>query len=540
MKHIPRFPLLTYLNVTAKKNGSAPGALRLFQGGHEVDWFYFKYNGWETAFFSLKANTDYTLEVLGLEISLAYRFEPGCVLTDGVEFLDLSSPAPAVSQDLPRRQFLNQFHFAPPTGWMNDPNGLCWFQGLYHLFYQYNPNSQEWGNTHWGHAVSPDLLHWIHQPIAAYPQIELTECPGYRGGAFSGSAVIQEGVMHLFFTRHFGRIDRSWQRQWQVTMRSLDGISFTPEETCIRGTPAGVLYDFRDPKVTSLPDGWIMVLGGSCCGEPAIFQYTSQDLKNWQYAGILYQETDPAYGIAECPDFFPLDGLFVLIAGYIYRDKTSRQARDTKYYVGTYENGVFAPYCQGLMDEGKDFYAAQTFVHQGRRICFGWNCHMPGNHVTEPGGSNGTLSLPRILCLRENRLCSLPCPEIRNLFAQRSCPGPYFLRLLINTSADASLTLADSPYGQLSCSICGQQITLRLHQIDKDCRTIPFSCSFHTHSPVRLLEFFVDRALIELFINNGEQVCTKRFYLNQACLVPCILSPSLSILEEWAIRSIRE
>ena len=80
------------------------------------------------------------------------------------------------------------------------------FKGYYHLFYQYNPNGQEWGNMHWGHAVSKDLLHWVHQPVAAYPQIELNGCEGeYRGGAFSGSAVIEKDVIHLFYTRHFGK-----------------------------------------------------------------------------------------------------------------------------------------------------------------------------------------------------------------------------------------------------------------------------------------------------------------------------------------------
>ena len=129
------------------------------------------------------------MEISELEVSLAYSYCPDCVLEQGVRFIEFKDKAYFYTKDNLKdaltQDYRNTFHFSPYKNWMNDPNGLCWFKGYYHLFYQYNPNGQEWGNMHWGHAVSKDLLHWVHQPVAAYPQIELNGCEGeYRGGAF--------------------------------------------------------------------------------------------------------------------------------------------------------------------------------------------------------------------------------------------------------------------------------------------------------------------------------------------------------------------
>ena len=216
----------TRINITGRRTGEQPGCVRIFHKGQLSEEAYYKFSGFETFLFIWEKEQEYEVEISELEVSLAYSYCPDCVLEQGVRFIEFKDKAYFYTKDNLKdaltQDYRNTFHFSPYKNWMNDPNGLCWFKGYYHLFYQYNPNGQEWGNMHWGHAVSKDLLHWVHQPVAAYPQIELNGCEGeYRGGAFSGSAVIEKDVMHLFYTRHFGKTDRSWQRQWPVSYTHL-------------------------------------------------------------------------------------------------------------------------------------------------------------------------------------------------------------------------------------------------------------------------------------------------------------------------------
>lgn len=535
----------TQLHLTAIRKSETPGAVRIWNRDRLWTEFYFKYDSYETCFLPLEQNTDYIIELDRIHISLAYWYDPENVLEQGVTFLEFGDEIHFYSKDTMadamNQPYRNQIHFSPYKNWMNDPNGLCWFQGYYHVFYQYNPNSQVWGNMHWGHAVSKDLIHWKHLPVAIYPQIELAGCTGYRGGAFSGCAVIENDQMQLFYTRHFGRTDRSWQRQWQVTRHSRDGVTFSHEEICIWGTPEGVLYDFRDPKVTRIQEQWVMVLGGSCHGRPSVFQYISSDLKNWNYRGILYQEQNPIYGIAECPDFFPLDGMYVLITGYIYADKTNQESRDTRYYIGTYEDNQFHPVSEGLFDHGKDIYAAQTFEKDGRRICFGWNCPPAEGHIETPDGSNGTLSLPRELNIRENRLVSLPCHEIQDLFTEMVQPGPYYLKLTRDLSSpESEVLLAKGDGSKLGLRVTDSNIEICLLCPEKSSDTISFTCRFSTVRPIETIDIYMDRAMLELYVNEGELSCSRRFYMKNPILQPEIIRSSCRTMNLKRIRSIWE
>ena len=534
----------TQFHITGKGRNGRIGSIRLFQNGEVYAEAYFKFPDYETFFLSWEEHTEYELEAENLDISLAYRFRPESVLEQGVEFMEFGEDIRIIDQKHLEgdfcQQYRNRHHFSPFKGWMNDPNGLCWFNGYYHVFYQYNPNGQKWGNMHWGHAVSRDLLRWTHLPIAAYPQIELNGCDGWRGGAFSGSAVVHDGIMQLFYTRHFGKNDRSMQRQWQVTKKSRDGVYFTHEESCIWGTPEGVDWNFRDPKVTYIKDRWVMVVGGACHNRPSVFQYWSEDLKNWTYKGILYQETNPRYAIAECPDFFCLDGKYVLIAGYINSDAGNRE-RDTLYYIGSYEDGVFSIENQGLMDYGRDFYAPQTFSHEERRICFGWNCCRDGIHVEEEGGANGTLSLPRELSIKGGKLAGTVISEIRSLMCEAAEPGPFYLHLESETAEGmAELLLAEGPSASLCLRIEKGEVQLILKEKAGRKQDGEFACAFVADSPVKTVEAYVDCALVELYINAGAQVCTRRFYMDQAVLRPVLKNGNFQLIEYKGIRSIWE
>lgn len=520
----------TDLAVTARKKaggaGIAAGSVRLLAGSRMHADCYYKYNGYETYMLSLEPNTAYIIECLDIEISLAYAYCRGNLPADGVTYLVFDNETlrcynKAAWNQRYCQSFRNRFHFSPFTGWMNDPNGLCWFQGYYHLFYQFNPNSDQWGNMHWGHAVSRDLLHWTHLPVVHYPQIELLDNPEFRGGAFSGSAIVAAGRMHLFFTRHFGKTDRSWQRQWQVTCYTDDGINFSPEVPCIWGTPEGVYYDFRDPKVMAYEDEWLMVLGGTCHHKPAVLWYRSADLRHWQYQGVLLEETDARYGIGECPDFFPLDGQYVLLVGYIYALPAAASRRDTKYYIGSFDGKFFIPHSEGLVDYGKDFYAAQTMAHEGRRIAIGWNTTADGIYVPQPGSANGTAGLPRTLSVNNGRLYSYPVAEVQSLHEETifegeieaglilPAGGAYCLEITgLQNTGGLSAILADGAADVLEFSLFEQRFCLRAGQ-----KSV---CSFPVEETVSDLTCYVDHSLIEIFINRGAYTCTRRFYLEQA------------------------
>ena len=116
------------------------------------------FSGFETFLFIWEKEQEYEVEICELEVSLAYSYCPDCVLEQGVRFIEFKDKAYFYTKDNLKdaltQDYRNTFHFSPYKNWMNDPNGLCWFKGYYHLFYQYNPNGQEWGNMHWGHAVS--------------------------------------------------------------------------------------------------------------------------------------------------------------------------------------------------------------------------------------------------------------------------------------------------------------------------------------------------------------------------------------------------
>ena len=140
-----------------------------------------------------------------------------------------------------------RYHFTPPVSWMNDPNGLVYYKGLYHLFYQYNPKSCKWDSMHWGHAVSEDMIHWKDMPVALKPDQEYDCHP--EGGCFSGSAVEKDGVLFLFYTATT-QID-GVVHQTQCIATSKDGMTFEkyPNNPVIKEPPHGFSNDFRDPKV---------------------------------------------------------------------------------------------------------------------------------------------------------------------------------------------------------------------------------------------------------------------------------------------------
>lgn len=298
-----------------------------------------------------------------------------------------------------------QIHFTPAAHWMNDPNGMVYHKGVYHLFYQYNPNSSVWGPMHWGHATSTDLLHWKRQPISLYPDS--------IGTIFSGSAVVDEhntsGLgrngeppLIAIYTQHNEQGEKSGRNdfQQQSIAYSLDnGRSWTK----YKGNPVlknPGIRDFRDPKVCWFPaqKKWIMTLAVT----DHINFYSSPDLLHWTKESEFGAAEGAHGGVWECPDLFPMEyggrTFWVLIVNLNPGGPNKGSA--TQYFIGDFDGKRFSSRSKKIkwLDYGPDEYAGVTWSNTGnKRIFLGWMSNwMYANEVpTETWRS--AMTIPREL-----------------------------------------------------------------------------------------------------------------------------------------------
>lgn len=322
----------------------------------------------------------------------------------------------AALRDDPHRP---RYHFVAPANWLNDPNGLIQWHGVYHLFYQYNPDGPVHGNIHWGHAASRDLVHWEDWPVALAPTPDSPDADG----CYSGCAVDDNGVPTLVYSgnRRVAGIDAPLRVQRTCLATSADGLrtwTKDPNNPVIPETPAGLdLVQYRDPSVWKEGETWYQVTGA---GFPGIggtaLVYRSRDLRDWEYLHPLcvgdVRRTEPHWtGVMwECPQFFALDDTHALIIS-----AWDRGTKQTAYLTGDYADHRLAVHAEGQLDLGWSFYAPQTFADDaGRRIMFGWL--REERPLTSASGWAGAMSLPRILTARpDGSIGCAPAPEVQVL-----------------------------------------------------------------------------------------------------------------------------
>lgn len=261
-----------------------------------------------------------------------------------------------------------KYHFMPEAGWINDPNGLIFFRGKYHLFYQFNPYDSFWGEMHWGHAVSDDMIHWEHLPIALAPSEHYDTHK--KGGCFSGSAIEYEGKLFLIYTGSTN--DGNGFIQSQCVACSSDGIHFDKyEKNPVITAPNG--YDranFRDPKVWKYDEYFYLICGAKKENLAQVLIYRSTNLTDWEYLNVLAESRGEWGYMWECPDIYPLGDKHVLMFSPM-----GVRERTVVYLVGNlnYKTGKFDYSVTGEIDWGFDYYAPQSFIDgKGRRIIIGW------------------------------------------------------------------------------------------------------------------------------------------------------------------------
>lgn len=313
------------------------------------------------------------------------------------------------------------FHFSPPLGWMNDPNGLVYHQGEYHLFYQHYPDSTVWGPMHWGHAVSRDLINWQHLPIALYP-----DSLGY---IFSGSAVADtantSGLAHQPLVAVFTYDKQGFETQ-AVAFSADNGRSWQKyDKNPVIKNPGE--KDFRDPKVFwHQPSGyWIM----SLAVKDHIAFYRSANLTEWEKTGTFGKEYGSHGGVWECPDLFPLSHTptgttkWILLVSINPGGPNGGSA--TQYFIGQFDGKTFTcdedPATVHWLDYGPDNYAGVTWNNtpDQRRIFIGWMSNWNYGQVVPTDTWRSAMTLPRELSLHQvdnsYYVASLPVKQLEML-----------------------------------------------------------------------------------------------------------------------------
>ena len=347
----------------------------------------------------------------------------GALLRRGDGWRALAADEPDVAHD-PLRP---EFHLMPPHNWMNDPNGPVYWKGKYHLFYQLNPHAAVWGDMHWGHAVSADMVHWHHEAIAMAPTLG-----GADGeGCFSGSAVVVDGVPTFIYTGVQNAppelvtirdgSDKLRETQMLATAEDDGLLRWKKLETpVIASPPEGMkVTGFRDPCPWREEDGWYLGVGSGERGVGGcVLLYRSQDLRRWEYLHKLAEGKPNELKAAnpcdsgemwECPDFFEVDGQHCLF--YSTENKVI-------WTMGEYDRHAhrYTAKREGVLDHGA-YYAPKSFVAKdGRRILWGWIRETRPEAEFAAAGWSGAMSLPRELRIdAQGQLEMHPAAEVERL-----------------------------------------------------------------------------------------------------------------------------
>lgn len=402
-----------------------------------------------------------------------------------------------------RRPFL---HYSAHTGWMNDPNGFCFFNGKYHIFYQHNPYAPKWGQMHWGHAISDDLVSWKELPIALTPDRWYEDDP--KGGCFSGSAIVIDGILYLYYTATAG----GHQRQCVAT--SVDGAVFTKaEQNPILEAPPG-FEDFRDPKVFYIETRLFMVIGASDQTEHVVFLYEGKNPYTWEERGVLYSVPQKVGTMPECPDFFPLGDKWVLVFSPI-----GENSHGVVAVIGTFDPDTcsFASESIQPLDYGSHYYAFQSTLGKDReRYAFAWAGQWPWmghfvDHGPDTEGWRGFLNFPRKLRYADGRIHSYPAGGIKDLFTDS------LIDRSLEPNGDLSLTSLGDVY--LMSITYSSSFSLRFGSthfvVDSSSHTATFTHQDRTSiAPLKggLVEIFVDRMSTEIFFDGGyASICFNRY-----------------------------
>mgnify|MGYP000248252766 FL=1 len=424
--------------------------------------------------------------------------------------------------------FREHFHLMPPVGWLNDPNGLCQFEGVYHAFFQYSPFDAEGGVKMWGHYISDNMLDWKYQGVALYP-----DQPFDCHGVYSGSALVEDGKMYLYYTGNVkledGEYDyiRTGREGNTVLVSSEDGIHFGHKKQLMRNTdyPDDLTCHVRDPKVWKEQDTYYMVQGARTKEDVGqILIFTSKDKVNWKFKSRI-ESKEPFGYMWECPDYFTIGDKKILSASVQGLEGGIWEERNV-YQSGYFEveGDILSSYKLGeykLWDYGFDYYAPQSFeTEDGRRIHISWmgmpDCEAYTN-LTIADGWQHCFTLPREIYVKDGKICQRPIRELdykeaitkiaENKLQADSCKA-YDLKIDKIQNNQFCIALAE----ELLLEYTDGRFRMRFTDNRKTCVSAGRDCRYVETDEVTNIRVIADVSSVEVFVNDGEYVFSTRYY----------------------------
>ena len=425
----------------------------------------------------------------------------------------------------------NKYHIMAPIGWINDPNGLCEFNGKYHCFYQYSPLTPLGGQKFWGHYVSEDLINWEEKDIAIFPDIYED-----KDGVYSGSAFVKDGTVYFFYTGNSeeeGDYDYIYNGRGHnvILVTSDDCVNFSEKKVVLRNAdyPEHMSCHVRDPKVWEEDGTYYMVLGARTREDKGcILLYKSTDLYNWELHSVPKGEEENMGYMWECPDIFRLEGKDILMFspqgleadGYKYNN-----VYQSGYAVGNFTNNKKELNLGNFneIDRGFDFYAPQTFEDsKGRRILIGWMGVPDAVEHKNPTIENfwqHQLSIPRELVLKDAKLYQLPIKELEFLRKDVKKIKDIYLEdrtifeLFEENTYELNIDFKDTNYFEIrlreDCILSFKDGLFKLELgksgYGRDLRAVEINSIYN-------LRIFSDSSSLEVFLNDGEEVFSTRIY----------------------------
>ena len=420
------------------------------------------------------------------------------------------------------------YHIMPTSGWVNDPNGLCQFKGVYHIYYQYSPFDVNGKLKLWGHITTEDFIKYQeHEPVL-YPDFRYDQ-----NGVYSGSAVVRNGKINYFYTGNVKHLDGDYdyimtgREQNLIACSSEDGFNFSEKELIMTNTdfPSNLSLHVRDPKVYHKNGIDYMAIGARDDNSTGcILVLKGKDLKDWECHTVIYSDEKFGY-MWECPDLFDLNGETVLVTcpqgvpeeGYIYKN-----VHQSGYFLvnGDLESKDVNLSEFRLLDYGFDFYAPQSFEDEsGRRILVGW-MGIPDADYTNRTTENGwqhALTMPRELILKDGIIYQRPVEEIKALRGNmRTFAADEFKDLEVENLSFELCAEFEKCNGfklnlrnDISLSFDKSKGLIELNMGESGCGR---DARYAYCDEIRNIDVYSDTSAFEIFINDGEIVFTTRAY----------------------------
>ena len=449
---------------------------------------------------------------------------------DLIKLVDMTEEMMKEKEQKEGADYREKLHLMPPVGWLNDPNGLCQLNGIYHAFFQYSPFNAEGGVKMWGHYTSKDMIDWEYQGVKLYP-----DQPFDCHGVYSGSAFIEDDKMYVYYTGNVKLEDGDFdyintgRESNTVLVVSEDGKTFGSKKELMRNVdyPSDLTCHVRDPKVWKDGDTYYMIQGARTkedVGQALIFE--SKDKINWKFRSRVESEKPFGY-MWECPDYFELDGKKFL--------SVSPQGlkREEFRFQNIYQSGYFPVKEDGSVDErdfrewdmGFDFYAPQTFTdNSGRRLLIGW-MGMPDaeeeyTNKTIDEGWQHCLTVPRELRVKDEKIFQYPAKELERLRKEKTIlddeKSIVEVRVEVNEGFDLLIEDIAVTDRSFQISMGGQM----LFKYENEIAEIGFSEIAGAGrnkrkakvSELNNIRILADTSAVELYLNDGEIVFSTRYY----------------------------